>query len=248
MRADLFTSRLRRQALTCCLAVLTATVPGLAQETSEPAPKLKRVEEDWVVLIRNPDWKIASPQVLVCMSPNGLFNEEYGLMEINHASKPSWFAGGIQMQGWRGELNTALYNAPKTQVLTSDYDRLTFTTAMEITADGHTEFSIINGKSRTWGTFGNSGNLKVKVPTTRTDLSEYTRESSVKNTHVTHGAHRVSIMYQRRARYYYDDNTSVTDDSYRILHRYHSLIQEITLDEWEANKEYYNVESPGDGS
>lgn len=239
-------------ALTGAALTLVMTCSSNAQvvngDSGTTAKKLIKAEEDWVVFVRNPDGKIASPQILVCMSPDGTFNSEYGLLEINHASQPSWFAGGIQIQGWKGKTNTTIHNAPKTHVLTQSYDRLIFTTAMEVSPEGYTVFSVKNGRSRTWGSFGTDGKLAVRVPTVRSDLTGYSRETSVKNTHVTHGAHRVTIMYQRRARYYYDDGTMTVDDSYRLLHRYRHLVQEITFEEWEANKEYYNVELPSDGA
>ncbi len=232
--------------LSLTLAVAVCASPGAAQDgtatTTPETKRLIRIEEDWVVLIENPDARIASPQILLCLSPDGSFTSDYGLIELNHASQPNWLPGGVQLQGWMGNTNMALFNSPQTDVLERGYDRLVITLAMEVTPDGFTEFSIKNGKSRTWGKFASDGHAKVRVPTHRTDLSAYTREHSVANTHVTHGAHRVRIMYQRRVRYYWDDGTETVDGSYRVLHRYRSLVEEISLEEWEANKEYYNIE------
>ncbi len=229
------------------LAVLTLgamPVPGPPTVVADEAPpKLIRVEEDWVALVHNPDDRIASPQVLVCMTPDGTFNTDYALLELNHASRPAWLAGGIQLQGWKGDLNTSIFNAPTEAVLARSYDRILLTTCIAV-RDGYTEYSIKNGRSRTWGHFTKNNPIVVKVPSERVDLGSYVRETSVKNTHVTHGAHRVEMMYQRRVRYYYSDGTSKTDSSYRILHRYQSLVEEMTLAEWEATKTEYNYEQP----
>lgn len=215
--------------------------PVTVPEEDTPPPKLIRVEEDWVALVRNPDDKIASPQVLICLTPDGTFEADYALLELNHASQPDWLAGGIQLQGWKGDVNTSILNAPTEAVLARYYDKILLTTVIAI-GDGHTEFAIKNGRSRTWGKFTNVWPVSVKVPSLRSDLSGYTREASVKNTHVTHGAHRVEMMYQRKVRYYYSDGTSKTDDTYRVLHRYQSLVEEMTLAEWEASKTEYNYE------
>ena len=233
---------LRGLALSAMVTLGAAPIlPPLAAGADTPPPKLIRVEEDWVALVRNPDHRIASPQILICLTPDGTFNADFALLEINHASRPDWLAGGIQLQGWKGELNTSIFNAPTDAVLARNYDKVLLTTCIAI-GDGHTEYTIKNGRSRTWGRFTSTKPVTVKVPSLRTDLGSYTREASVKNTHVTHGAHRVEMMYQRRVRYYYSDGTSKTDSSYRILHRYHSLVEEMTLAEWEATKTEYNYE------
>lgn len=225
-------------------AALTICVSIGAAPTEK---KLIRVEEDWVLLIKNPDDKIASPQVLVCMSPDATdtrFLTDYFILEINHATAQGWFAGGMQLQGWKGTANTAIFNSPKTHVLSRGYDRIQFTVSMQAKGDGYTEFELKNGRSRTWGRFGNDKTkpLKVKVPSTRTDLANYKRETTVKNTQVTHGAHRVEIMYQRKVRYYYDDGTESVDSAPAYLHRFHDLVQDMSLEEWERTKTEYIYE------
>lgn len=240
----------RQIAAALCTATLALViaVPGVCNATPDvETKKLVRIEEDWVVLIKNPDHKIASPQVLICMTPDGQFLADYALLEINHGSRPDWLAGGIQLQGWKGVANVSLFNCPKTAVLDRGYDRIKFTTSIEAKGDGYTTFAIKNGKSKTWGTFGTTSTtpIQVRVPSTRTDLTGYSRTHSVKQTHVTHGAHRVTMMYQRRVRYYFSDGTAQVDDAYKILHRFQSLVQDMTLDEWERTKTDYTYEDTG---
>lgn len=226
---------------TAVLAALTLCISAGAVQTEK---KLIRIEEDWVVLVKNPDDKIASPQILLCMSPDATdsrFLTDFFILEMNHATAQGWFPGGLQLQGWKGTTNTSIFNAPKTQTLSRGYDRIFFTVSMQAKGDGYTEFELKNGRSRTWGRFGNDRTkpLKVRVPSTRADLMNYKREVTVRNTQVTHGAHRVEIMYQRRVRYYWSDGTETVDGSPAYLHRYSNLIQDMTLEEWERTKTDY---------
>ncbi len=230
-------------------AAATLTMAGTwcacaAEDPPPPPKKLLGVEEDHVVLVENPDAKIAAPQIVVMCEPDTTTGGEYALFTLNHATEPSFFAGGVQLQTYQGEVLTGMRNSPKTQVLSHGYDRIKFTTTMKLTGDGHIEFGLKGGSSRTWGNFGNDKDqpIAVRVKTNHTDLSNYDRNHTLKNTVVSHGAHRVTIMYQRRVRYYWSDGSTTVDGAYKILHRFQSVIQDMTLEQWEQSKTEYNYE------
>lgn len=234
-------------AATLTIAVSGSLVGYSAEDTPPPAKTLQRIEEDWVLLVENPDEKIASPQVLICMSPDGKFTADHALIELNHATQPGddhWLAGGLQLQGWQGSVNTGVFNSPKHDVLSRGYDRIQFTVSMKCVGDGYTEFQVKDGASRTWGKFGQDKDkpISLKVKSTRENLATYDRANSVKHTHVTHGAHRVTIMYQRRVRYYWSDGSETVDGNYQILHRFQSLVKDMTLEQWEQSKTDYVYE------
>jgi len=73
-------------------------------------------------------------------------------------------------------------------------------------------------------------------------LAEYTPQVSVENTSINVGAHRVALMAMYEVRYYSGDSLVKTDKAVRYLHRFKSLVEFVSLEEYEQNEEYFNIE------
>ncbi|MBW3542438.1 MAG: hypothetical protein KY476_19405 [Planctomycetes bacterium] len=199
---------------------MTALFLGLVL-VADPAPAsepVARVEEDWVVQIDVPDPAGHAPQILTAMSSTGQLADVHMVFELNHCTLPSYTAGGMQIQCWSGEQNLDYKTGPKTEVLATTGEQITFTSSMRISS-GYLTFEILNGTSTTWGTFANYGWLKTSVPTTQTAFTAYSPSVSVANSRVGFASHRVKKLALKEVRYYSATDTLIsTDTTERVVH------------------------------
>src|SRR3954468_16450639 len=81
----------------------------LAWTDSAAAQNVKAVEEDWELVLTEPDPVAAGPQVTCVVSPLFDANTVYASFELNHHTQPEFQAGGVQLQLWKAEqvLSTA---------------------------------------------------------------------------------------------------------------------------------------------
>ena len=74
---------------------------------SQVAPSVVRVEEDWMLVLNEPNGVVDSPQYHTVMSPFSDFEESYAQVLWNYRETPEFRRGGVQMQGYYGETLTA---------------------------------------------------------------------------------------------------------------------------------------------
>ena len=215
----------------CCRSLATA---------SEPASTIVRVEEDWVAYVRNPNSDTCAPQIVNFLSPTGTAVGPFGLIELNHGSKPDFRSGGFQVQTWVNDTKYSHASSSETSRLSRNYDKLTYTVAMEINGD-HLRFSLKNGGSRTWGRFATTG-IIATAPRYSLDLSNYDPQASVNNTTVNVGAHRIDVLAQLETRYYNSTELLKTDTTDRVIHRFQDLVSFVSLEEYELNTDEYNID------
>ena len=228
----------QRMAFTLCLTVvLFLADPAAAQSTGRT---LVRVEEDWVAMIGEPDPAISSPQIMNFISPIQSMDGIFGLVQVNHRGAPEFQAGGVQVQGWVGSWMSGSLDANRYSKLSRSADSLRYTVAMEKVSNG-IKFQLLNGRSRTWGKFAQTP-VSVLVLADEPSLEEYSPEFSVANTNVNLGAHRVDLLYLTTTRFMYSDDATVTDNTDRVIHRYHLNVEDIPVSAYEANPDEYNVE------
>jgi hypothetical protein len=204
----------RWPALLALVAVLF--VWPVAAQAIELAP-VKTVEEDWELVVNEPDADNAAPQVTCLMSPVGDAESVYSVLEMNHASLPEFSAGGLQLQVWNGEdwltlrdhADFTLYHSGET---------VTWTRQMELHA-GKLNFSVINGNSDSWGTFGGTGGIKLSINSVLVSLNLYNPEISKAQSGVSFGTQRVTSLKIKRVRYYgFDGSLLHTDNTERVVH------------------------------
>ena len=68
-----------------------------------PTPSVMRVEEDWELIVANPDANSTAPQVTTTLSPTGSSQTLLGAFDLNHRSRPDFQPGGLQVQIWNGD-------------------------------------------------------------------------------------------------------------------------------------------------
>ncbi len=221
----------------CLMLFLSLTDSVVAQSTPRT---LVRVEEDWVALIGEPDAATSSPQIMNFISPVQSTSGIFGLVQVNHRGAPDFHDGGLQVQGWIGSSMRGSANATKSARLNRKSDALSYTVAMEKTSEGIV-FELLNGRSRTWGKFAQSP-VSVHVDMESPSLEDYSPEYSVNNTNVNLGAHRVELLYLSATRLKYSDQTTVTDNTDRVIHRYQLHVEDVPLTEYELNIDDYNID------
>lgn len=228
-----------------CVVVFSICGDALAQEeaTTEPAfdpTAIVRVEEDWIAYIRNPDQTVGAPQIVNVISANQSTDGVFGMVELNHQSKPQFRSGGFQVQTWIGETNHAMVFSEEVGALRNSYDKMTYTVGLSLSSDEF-QVSISNGRSRTWGKFARTP-LVATAPRGSLTMADYSPQFSVDNTTVNVGAHRVELIYQQRVRYYSADGLVHTDETPRVIHRYQEVVQYVSLEDYEQNLSEFNID------
>lgn len=229
-------NRVRLRAL--ALLTLLVCIPTDARAQSER--RIVKVEEDWVALIKNPEGATTAPQIVNVISPGGEFAGLTGLIELNHSSSPEFTAGGFQVQAWNGDVLKSAVRGEEWRSLYQGMDRLEYTITMEKSEDGIC-FGIEDGKSRSWGRFAHHG-VTASLSADDLSLNGYSPEDSVTSTNVNVGAHRVDILYLREVRRTFDDGSVERDDTMRVIHRFQQLVEIVSLDDYDRNSDYYNIE------
>ena len=227
----------------CAVASISATSLNAADSDTGAQfdrSDVDRIEEDWVVYVRNPDKETGAPQIAHVISPLQSTDRIFGMVEINHQSQPRFQVGGIQVQTWLDDDYADLAYSDQNSPLNADFEKLTYTVGMQQN-DGAISVFVQNGQSRSWGEFAQTP-IAAKTPKTDLDLSDYSPEFSVANTTVNHGAHRVVLMYLRRVRYFSDDKLKFTDSKPQVLHRFRRVVEFVSLEEYEKKLQEFNIE------
>ena len=196
-------------ALICQIASATAQSPPTA---------VFSVQEDWELVVGDPDPVSNAPQVTCVISPVGNVDSLHAAFELNHQTEPAYEAGGLQLQVWEGEqhLNTKWF--PEHNQLGTD-DEVVQWTQQLVLVGGELTFEVTAGESTTWGSFG--GKLRTTVGSTLANLDEYDPEVSVANSGVGFAGNRVVSLVLKRVRWYAADGALLTEDATpRVVHQH----------------------------
>ena len=88
---------------------------------------------------------------------------------------------------------------------------MTWTQRLELEGS-RLRFSVVNGRSSTWGSFGQGQSAHLSVATTLTDLNGYQPNVSAANSGVTFAANRVSSLVLKAVRGYSDTGDLLARD------------------------------------
>jgi hypothetical protein len=197
---------------------LALSVVGSNQLFAQTSPQVVQVEEDWELVVHNPDSGNVAPQVTCTISPNLHLNGLYSTFELNHKTVPAFAGGGLHLQTWVGEHNLTRKSHSNSDALASSGETVSWTSRMSVQSNAMT-FAIVNGSSTTWGTFGTGTTLTSSYGTSLTNLNSYSSQLSVQNSGVGFAANRVSSLVLKRVRYTLSDGTVLTDDEPRVVHQ-----------------------------
>jgi hypothetical protein len=204
-----------RAAALLALAVST----GMAQAPGTAPPD--QVEEDWQLVVANPDPLGVGPQVTTCMSPNSDPAGAFLAFYVNYQDYPSWSPGGLQAKAYSAPVSPggspSLIDASSqgNGVCETQGETITWTQRLSLSG-GSLQYVIANGQSRTWGAFGQGqGTLKVSMPSTLSDLGSYKPDYTVSKSGVSWQANRVTSMTLVQVRYYSNGQLVATDSTAR---------------------------------
>lgn len=209
-----------RFILAAFAALSLVASPAMAQTGNDQVAD--RVEEDWRVVIGDPDPDSTGPQITTCMSPvSG--SSAFVAFCLNYRDVTDWKPGGLQIKAY-GEPASTTQDRPliasataHSESLETDGETVTWTQRIRVSA-GYMSYAVHNGASTTWGSFGlEQGNLVVIFPTSASDLGKYSPADSVALSAAGWQANRVTSMTLLRVRYYQGSTLLSTDDTPRAV-------------------------------
>jgi hypothetical protein len=209
------------------MAALSVLYLGAAAGMAEAGDVagVDRVEEDWKVVIDDPDPDSTGPQITTCMSPRPGSTNAFIAFCLNYRDDPDWKPGGLQVKVY-GEAIGASQDRPllaaaaaRTEVFQTAGETITWTQRISV-SDGVVRYTVLDGSSTTWGAFGQGpDDLGVSYPSSIADLGSYRPDDSVSLSAAGWQANRVRSMTLLRARYYRGGALIATDATQREVVR-----------------------------
>jgi len=192
------------------LALLAAVVTANGLWAQSAGPDVYTVEEDWQLVVGDADPYINGPQVTCTISPADM-GTMYCAFDLNYHTQPDYQAGGMQLHTWDPLDPVEYVNSSHTAAMSSSGETVSWTTRMTLN-NGNIYFTVTNGQSQTWGTFGHSGHLTLSLPTALSNLNSYTTDVSLNNSGVSFASNLV-ISQQIVAVRWYDANGNLINQN-----------------------------------
>jgi hypothetical protein len=210
-------SRTRWIVVSTGLALLYAAI-GAHHARSQESVTVVGVAEDWELVVGEPDSGNAAPQLTCTISPHGHLNNLHSVLEINHKTVPFWAPGGVHLQTWVGEYNLTRKSIENHSPLSHAGEVVTWTSSMTVGGNVLT-FTVDNGNSTSWGSFGNGNSLQVSYGTSLTNLNNYSPNFSVSNSGVGFASNRVQSLVLKQVRYTLSTGDVLVDNTPRVVHQ-----------------------------
>jgi hypothetical protein len=177
-------------------------------------PSVVRVEEDWSLLVSQPNKDSASPQVSTQMARSP-YSSRFCNFHLNSTDVPAFALGGFQLQVWKGSTNLPYMNSSTSPILSTDNELITWTQYLKQNSNVKLTFGISAASSQTFGDF--SG-VSIDIPSGSTSLDNYSPDYSLANSGVTYGANRVTSLVIVQVRKIYSDGSVVSDSTPRVVY------------------------------
>jgi hypothetical protein len=175
------------------------------------------IEEDWELVVKEPDEETAAPQVTCIIAPNDDDEGVYAAFNLNHKSFPQYDAGGLHLQTWHGATPLESAQFPSDALLTTPDETITWTMRMHVQEE-HLWFEVVSGSSSTWGNFGGTGTLKASVATQLTNLNQYEPNDSAANSGIGYAGNRVTSLKLKAVRKLLKSGDVVEDTETRTVY------------------------------
>jgi hypothetical protein len=203
----------RRTLFTLALAALALSLDA----NSARGQVIVEVQEDWELVIADPDANSAGPQITCVISPYTHVTGLYAALELNQQTHPHYIPGGVQLHTWDGECILESENFPSDAVLSTQGETIQWTQRMAI-VHGQIVFDTDSGVSETWGNFGANGHLWISRESPVENLNSYSPDVSVENSGIGYAANRVERLVLKQVRYYTASGLHSTDTTERVVH------------------------------
>jgi hypothetical protein len=199
-------SKFRRNRLLFLLAnlglagvAIVMTAPGLSAQSG--TPDVYSVEEDWQVVIGDPQFNDNGPQITCTISPADM-GTAYCAFDLNYHTQPDYQPGGMQLHTWDPTDPIEFANSPHNALMQTSGETVTWTTRMSCN-NGTLNFRVDNGQSQTWGQFDHgASNLALSLPTSLANLNSYSPDVSLDNSGVSFASNLVVSQTLMAVRWY----------------------------------------------
>lgn len=199
------------------LAAWGAAIAAAAFCPAASANDVYRVEEDWELVVADPDATTVAPQVTTSISPLGHINGLHATFEINHRTVPSYSPGGLHFHVWNGESRLSTRDDSSNALVSQTGEVVRWTQRMTL-VDNTLWLSVREGTSSTWGNFGAEGNLRISMTTNLNNLNEYSPEVSVAQSGIGFASNRAESLVLKRVRRTFNNGQVVEDNTPRVVY------------------------------
>ena len=183
------------------LTAVAVVVSNSGARAQVPSTDVYSIEEDWQLIVTDPDVNENGPQITCTISPSDM-SSAYCAFDLNYHTQPDYIAGGMQLHTWDPTDPVQFANSTHNNLMAISNETVTWTTRMRWW-NGSLHFRILNGQSQTWGTFGGySDNLWLALPTSLPNLNSYDPDVSLTNSGVSFASNLVVSQTLMAVRYY----------------------------------------------
>ncbi|WP_372721502.1 hypothetical protein [Novipirellula sp.] len=195
-----------RIAQTMIGGILTLAVAPAADCSAEDVAIFK-IEEDWEMVLNEPDPINHSPQVTFFTTPTD-DPSRYFQLQLNHAVDAQFSGGGFHVAAVENDHILDEARSETRVALSSDGDHVRWTSILA-TVEDQTLFAIKNGHASQWGDFGGPDFLVRMNSDASLGLSQYHPQKSLDAVDIGFGANRVASITLLEVRVFYVDGTVV---------------------------------------
>jgi len=175
-----------------------------------------RVEEDWVLVLTEPDEAVDAPQLHTVMSPYGNLETTYAQVTWNYREMPYFKAGGIQLQAWNDD-QCRFHKSFGTDAMANYAETVRWTQSLQ-TDGGSLVFKIVAGESKTWGNFGGD-TMQIRGGASVPNLNAYNADVSAAHSGISYGANRVKYLAITEVRRYSAEEMLSVDSTPKVVYR-----------------------------
>lgn len=168
-----------------------------------------KIEEDWDMVINEPDSANISPQVTFFTSPSTNLDDAYFQLQMNYAADAEFSGGGFHVASVQNDAIQDEARSDTRSVLATDGDHIRWTSVMAI-IHNKALFAVKDGQGTEWGNFGGPDYLVKLTQSPVPDLSGYHPQQSLDTVDIGFGANRVQSVTLLQVRVFYTDGRTVT--------------------------------------
>ena len=202
-------------ALSLMGAVAALVSLGVAPAQAQVTDHVWQVEEQWELVVAQPDAGTSGPQISCTISPSSSLSGHYATFDLNHRASPTFAAGGVHLHTWNGDTRLGTISRQSGIPLSTAGETLTWKMIMSVQA-GVLLFDIDSGNSSTWGSFGST--ILSSIPSPLTNLDSYSPEVTVENSGIGFASNRVTSLKLKKVIYRRLSGAVTEDNTIRVLH------------------------------
>jgi hypothetical protein len=205
----------RSAALSAAVHCACSTVEPSATTTVD----VVRVDEDWELVVTEPDPNLAAPQIQTVMSPFQSLSGFYICFLVNHRNNPESAVGGLEVQFWYGDYQLGARRLEREELQISN-ETVSWTQRLmikNVDSNPYICFRVVDGQSQSWGGFGGSEPLHMNLDTSHTNLSNYSSSFSIANSGVFFSSNRVARLVLKAVRGYDESGNLLFEESTPVV-------------------------------